>query len=361
MSIWSRFFSSQSPQGHASPENWQLPSPMVAPDFGEVNVRREGNQLEVSFTALLEPTSGTVVGWQTGVALDASRSMLGAYGLGLVPGPAGPAPDELLARYSLPASAGESSTGPDLTVEGRDELTRLGHYLTTTNDVEPLARRFSAYLAENLDTDRRTTLLYWAVGDGSAIEDIGDLTDDQCEIQSFPGPSGNAFGARTLLLPAVRYFAERFKDAPNGIYVFFTDGGIDDLDEVSRYSGQLCQEIAAGKRNPSKYVLVGIGSSIHMERLKQLDDLNTGTGIDLWDHKIAKDMRAVVEIFAEVVSDRTIVAPSATIYDARGEVVARFPNGMPARVTFRMPAGSAWFDLKVGESVIRQRVVTTTV
>ena len=44
------------------------------------------------------------------------------------------------------------------------------------------------------------------------------------------------FGTGTQLLPAVRYFVERFKDAPWGFFVFITDGELFDLEEVKQRS-----------------------------------------------------------------------------------------------------------------------------
>src|SRR5262245_46247730 len=63
--------------------NVQLPSTVVAKEFGEVNVKRRGKELEILFTILMEPTDAE--GWQTGVALDASGSMLGAFGKDIEP------------------------------------------------------------------------------------------------------------------------------------------------------------------------------------------------------------------------------------------------------------------------------------
>ena len=54
------------------------------------------------------------------------------------------------------------------------------------------------------------------------------------------------------------------------------------------------------------------------------------------DHKIARWMDSLVEIFSEVVCEHQIVAPSATIYDDSGRVVADFPDGLPAQVVDEM-------------------------
>jgi len=79
--------------------------------------------------------------------------------------------------------------------------------------------------------------------------------------------------------------------------------------------------------------------------------------VDVWDHKIAKEMRGLVEIFAEVVDENQIVAPTAKLYDAFGRVVKQFSDGLPAKVSFRMPATSPWFELEVAGVRIRQSVI----
>jgi hypothetical protein len=68
-------------------------------------------------------------------------------------------------------------------------------------------------------------------------------------------------------------------------------------------------------------------------------------------------MRSLVEIFAEIVSENLIVAPSARIYDSSGQVVANFSDGLPAKVKFAMPATATWFELEVAGQRIRQPVV----
>ena len=69
------------------------------------------------------------------------------------------------------------------------------------------------------------------------------------------------------------------------------------------------------------------------------------------------EMRALVEIFAEVVSENQIVAPTGSISDAQGNRVWKCTDGVPATVAFSMPATSEWFELEVGDRRIRQSVV----
>ncbi|NET54147.1 MAG: VWA domain-containing protein, partial [Merismopedia sp. SIO2A8] len=141
------------------------------------------------------------------------------------------------------------------------------------------------------------------------------------------------------------------------MYVFITDGKLDDLDAVKKYTIQLAKQIADNKRNFVKFVLVGVGSDIDQHQLEELDDFSTGTGIDIWDYKIAQDMKALVEIFAEVVDENQIVAPTGTIYDSAGNRIKQYTDGLPAKVSLSLPASCQWFELEVYGQRIRQTVI----
>ena len=97
-------------------------------------------------------------------------------------------------------------------------------------------------------------------------------------------PSGTSSARRATSAPArsccrrCRYFVDRFRDAPWGFYVFITDGELHDLDEVKAYSTRLARDIAAGRRNPLKFVLIGIGPSVNETQMEELDDLDTRHG-----------------------------------------------------------------------------------
>jgi hypothetical protein len=359
MSFWKSIFGGGDSAGGG--RSHQMPSNLVSNEFGEVNVKLTRAGCEVSFTVLMEPTGVVAEGWQTGVAIDASGSMLGVFGKGLEPGPLGSPPETLLKHYHqngwLHVAEHQGQSYVLLTDEAKADLVARGHQKWSRNEIEPLARRVTAYLASNLDADGGTTVIYWACGDGSQLEVIGDLTAEDCERAPFGGPTRVAFGENTILRPAVAYFADRFADAKNGMYIFITDGVLSDLEDVKRYTIQLCREIQARRRNPIKCVLIGIGEGIDEDQMEQLDDLESGTEVDIWDHKIAKDMRSLIEIFAEVVNENQIVAPNARIFDSAGQMVKNFPDGFPAKVSFNMPAASEWFELEVAGKRIRQSVV----
>ena len=291
----------------------------VVDPFGEVNVYpAAGGRVRVVATILMEPHKE---GAQTGIALDGSGSMAKLYGV------------EDGSRVLSPIFGGPKKLH---------------------NDITPVAQKLCAYLARKIDADGGTTCIYWAVGPGGGqIEVVGDLTADQAEKHVFGPPRD--FGTGTQLLPAVKYFVDRFKDAPWGFYVFITDGELHDLDAVLDYSKRLARDVAAGRRNPLKFVLIGIGTDVNEAQMAELDDLDTGTDVDLWDHKLAAEMRVLQEIFAEVVDKNARVADNGRILDPNGRVVKDYSDaGLPAFLEFEMPAGSNYFTLDVNGQRINQ-------
>src|SRR5437660_5313095 len=223
----------------------------VVEPFGEVNVYPSaGGKTRVVATILMEPQKE---GAQTGIALDGAGSMSKLYGV------------EGGGRVLSPIFGGPKKM---------------------QNEITPVAQKLCAYLARKIDSDGGTTCIYWSVGpNGGQIEVVGDLTADQAERHVFGPPKD--FGTGTQLMPAVRYFVERFRSAPWGFYVFITDGELHDLDDVIAYSKRLAQDVAAGRRHPVKFVLIGIGNEVNEHQMTELDDLDTGTDVDLWDHKLA--------------------------------------------------------------------------
>jgi len=234
--------------------------------FGKVFYQNVGSNIEVTFTILMPRISE---GWKTGVALDASQSMKSAYG-----------------KSSKP----------------------------TENLVEIEARKFLYYLADRLDADGQTTTIYWACSGSRELEVLGNIQISQCDTLKINGPRDADFGSMTNLLPALRYFVEGFPDATNGMYLFVTDGKIDDFLAVKEYCIDLAKQIKSGKRNPLKCVLIGIGEKVNARQLQDLDNLDSVTGFDLWDYHVAKDMRETTDIFAELVDESVMVAPVAAIY-----------------------------------------------
>lgn len=289
--------------------------------FGEVNVNRSGKELAVKATVLMVPNEENA---RTGLAIDGSASMASVYGVKVGPFPA-----------------------------------------AKPNLVEPVARTMASFLA-NFSSDGRTNLLYWACSpDGSAIEEIGRFASDDVQKVAISGPKKFPMGKQTRLLPPVKYFAENaFKDAPWAIGVIVTDGIIDDLEEVKTYCLELAKQMASGKRSYLKLVLIGIGEAVDEAQMEELDDMFEGSGlktpqgkeIDIWDHKLANEMKKLEEIFSEVVDEGTIVVASGRIVDQSGKVVKEYNDGVPAVLRFNLPAGATAFTLEFPGGSVTQDI-----
>ena len=326
-------------------------------ELGKVYVRKRTDKLQVQFTILMVPQGAAAEGWQTGVALDASSSMTSAYGRELK----GELPAKVINQYEQQGwIKHEEEDGQRFRIFEKvavEDALAKGYFNYTDNVVEPIARKFIAYLARELDVAGRTTVIYWACGDGSQCEELGDIQAEECDTLTIIGPKTIRFGISTQLAPAMRYYVNRFAQAQRGMYIFITDGYINDLAAVKHYTIQLAKAIAAGKHYLVKCILIGIGNEIDENQMIELDDLDTGTDIDIWDHKIAKDMRDLMEIFAELVDENQIVAPTATIYGSGGQLVKRFADGLPAKVVLDLPVDTQWFELEVLDQRIRQSLL----
>ena len=160
-------------------------------------------------------------------------------------------------------------------------------------------------------------------------------------------------------MPAIQYFVDRFEDAEKGMYAFVTDGTINDFEELKGYSVELARQIASGQRKPVKFVLIGLGPNVDTAQLAELDDLETGS-VDLWDYKLASEIKNVLSIFAEVVGSNMLI-PGECLIVVNGKTVAAFPNGIPCTISFRMPALANEFEFVVNGQSIKQKLIARDV
>jgi hypothetical protein len=335
--------------------NYQVPNSSLHAAFGELNITPRRDRLDILTTILMEPTRE---GSQTGVAMDGSLSMQNAFGEGWIYAPS--YDRQVIERLIREGKAHEiESDGQRLlkyTQVGWDELLRLKYLIKTENEVQPIARDVIPYLAEKIDADGGTTAIYWACGaGGDRIEEIGDLTADTARTANYKGPK--QWGAQTHLLPALRYFVERFANANWGFYVFVTDGRLDDLEAVKKYTADLARRIHAGKAKPVKGVLIGVGTEVDESQMEQLDDLpdELDLPVDIWDHKIASSMRDLRDIFAEVVDENAMVAPTGRVLDDKGTVVATYADGVPSLLRFSVPREAGGFTLDIAGNQVSQK------
>lgn len=299
------------------PTTFEIPPSDRHEAFGKVSVTRcPDGSMDIKAYILIG--SSIEEGMQTGIAIDGSGSMKDAFG----------------------------GTGGALS----------SLFKTKPNLVLPVAQTICHYLASDVDADGGTTVIYWATGTGGLqIEVIGDLTAEQAKTYNFGGPKH--YGTGTRLKPAMKYFVDRFADAPSAIYIFITDGILDDLDEVKQYTRELAKDIEAGRRNKLKFVIIGLGKDIDEAQMIELDDLETGTKQDLWLHRLASDMNSVAEIFVESINASMIVSDNAVIRDGSGKLIQDFRDrGLPALIEFSLPPGSKYFTIEVDGNTVDQRI-----
>jgi hypothetical protein len=293
----------------------QLKNP-VEP-FGEVNVWARGGRTHVTATILMRPFCE---GTRTGIALDGSMSMAESFGID----------------------------------KGSKPLSKIFAPRLLENLVRPVARKIAAHLVTTLDPNGTVSAVYWSTGrDGTQVQSIGELTAAEAEAHPFNPPA--ELGNGTYLAPAMRYFLDKYSSAPWGFFVVITDGEIHDMNEVKEATVLLARDIAAGRRKPVKMVLIGLGQQVNERQLAELDDLDTGTGIDIWDHKLAATMRSLDDIFAEAVRENMRVASDGRVLDPNGQVVANYEGvGLPAFLEFDLKQGDRYFVLEFAGNRIVQ-------
>ena len=228
------------------------------------------------------------------------------------------------------------------------------------NHVKPAAQAMSSYLASK-SADGKVAVVYWAVGAGGKdIQVIGDLTTTEAEKFDFGVPAN--YGTGTQLLPALKYFTDGvtrkdLKEAKWGMYIFITDGQIEDMDEVKKYCTTMAKDIEAGRRNDIKLVIIGLGDQVAEDQLEELDNLETGTDVDLWNAMKASEMKDLMDIFSEVADESMILVPAdGVVRDESGSIVVNYRDtGLPAKLEFTLPRNaSKAFSLEVGGNTITQ-------
>ncbi len=245
-----------------------------------------------------------------------------------------------VALYMDGSASMEDEYGP------RGILAKLG---PVKNQVEPQMRWMLEYLATK---DRNGVLrtVYWATGDGSELEIIGDLTGEQAKDYKFPGP--RFYGKGTVMLPALRdYIAyirtEMNNGARRGLAVIITDSQIHDAADVTAYTEQVAKEIVAGRLPPLNFVLVGVGEQVDEEQMEEIGhEPYPGVG-HLWCHRVADRMEEMAELVAVLVDETMTVGAGGTIYDDKGKVLKVYEARLPAVLEFDVPAGCRSFTLEV--------------
>ncbi len=338
---------------------------LLAPEFGDVSHRQVGDRRQVVVTLAM----GAFVlgdGEQrciTGLALDASQSMQDHYGRGQT------VPSNVakiyLAKGQYAETVRDGVVRKTLTKEARDEIVKLGLAIPTANIVEAPSKNLIENMIRTFATGGVTSgkceVTYWACGAaGRDIESLGDFRQDQLEAAKIVGPRSKPFGPHTFLVPAFRDFAQKSLGLA-GVFVFVTDGHIEDEQEVIAETHRVAAEMKAGQRLSIKCVLIGIGKQVDRAQLGNINDMDMPAGledVDMWNAQVFADMRDLNDAWSEIFDPDTVVGTSLRVFDDRGQLVHEQTDEVKALITFEMPAASSSFELVLdGEMKVRQQFV----
>lgn len=341
----------------------QIPPKLLVNEFGEVSIRRVQDRLQVAVSlAMGAYLLGDGESCTVGLALDASQSMKDDYGRGRT------LPADVSKRF-IEAGMFEEQTRDGVTrrvlsKQGKAEVERQGLVKATVNIVhepacqmiENLLRTFATGGAANGACE----VIYWACGAGGKdLESLGALGAAMMPQLRIQGPQRLAFGPETHLAPPFLYFAEKARQT-NGVFVFVTDGHIDDEAEVVRATHRLAGEMKTLGRPSLKCVLIGVGNQVDVAQFNRIDDMDMPddiAGFDIWNSKVLREMRDMNDAWSEIFDPQTEVATTVVIRDDRGETVYQKTDGVQALIVFEMPAGSKYFELTLdGDLTVRQEL-----
>lgn len=254
-----------------------------------------------------------------------------------------------VALYMDGSASMEPQYGP------RGVLAKLG---PVRNNVEPQMRWMLEYLAQK-DRDGACRVAYWATGDGTQLEQLGELRAEGAKEAKFPGP--RFYGKGTVMLPVLRdyigYLRERAAaGARRGLAVIITDSELYDAADVTAYSGKVADEIVAGRLPMLNFVLVGVGPSVNEEQMEEICHAEyPGVG-HLWCHRHVDRMEEMADLVAVLVDSTMTVADGGAVFDVRGPLLKRWEGRLPAVLEFDVPEDCTCFVLEVSGQRFEQPV-----
>ena len=262
---------------------------------------------------------------------------------------------------------GEGNSRAFLALDASASLRKMygfgGPFGGDPNYMQAVARKLGTTLTA-ITKSGKVAALYWAVSpDGSKVEPIGDFDEAERGRAPITGPRKEKWGKGTKLLPAIQYGTERVAAGADWTMgVFLTDGIIEDEKACIDYCLRVGREMAAGRRKPMKFILIGIGEEPDQEQLERFDDMFEGSGIDydLWSHGLVTSMQDEADIlgvlYGELMSEETVIAPRGGVEDARGTQLAAWTDGMPGKFRFVLPRGQTRFVIRTPDHEIAQDV-----
>jgi len=347
--------------GPASAASRKISPTLLAPEFGEVSVRPVGDRIQVVATlAMGAYLLGDGERCMVGLALDASQSMQDDYGRGrTIPSDVS---KEYIAKGMYEEVVRDGVARRVLTKEAKEQAIRSGRVQRTRNIVHEPCLTLIDNLIRTFATGGVTSggceVIYWACGkDGREIESLGEIHQGELATTTIEGPRTKAFGAATHLTPPFRYFWQQAAGV-NGVFVFVTDGHIDDEAQVVSETHRLAAEIKAGRRKFVKCVLLGIGTQVDRDQLARLDDMEMPedlADVDIWNATVLSEMRHMNDAWSEIFDPETVVGTSLRVFNEQNRLVYEKTDEVKALMWFDVPADTAVIELVLdGEMKIRQ-------
>ena len=238
-----------------------------------------------------------------------------------------------------------------------------GPFMDVPNYAQGIGRKIGEIITA-LSRTGKASAIYWAVSpDGSKTEMIGEFDEDGWSNASIRGPKKEKWGKGTKLLPAIKYGYETlFKGADGAFGAIVTDGIIEDEQECLKYCLDIGKTLEGKKPEPFKLVLIGVGAEVDEEQLERFDDMFEGTNVDydLWGSGLVPNMEneedIIAVLFAELVTEEMIVAPTGSVEDGSGKQIMEWTDGMPGSFRFILPKGQTEFVLRAAGNEIRQDI-----
>ncbi|MBF0501189.1 MAG: hypothetical protein HQM09_13710 [Candidatus Riflebacteria bacterium] len=318
-----------------------IPRNLLSGVFNQVSYRKDGQEVEVFFQFLIPPADD----WNTVVAIDSSESMRPLFGKSLI----GDIPLSVQERYHRQNLViEETRDGCSLLLykpEAYEDAVANGFLKWTDNEIEPKAREIIDFLGTHIDARKSCNLMYWGCEKKPGWVDTGEIKIEDCNRVTISGP--DTFGTDSRLLPILKYLVGRLSVVKRSMVVILTDGLFSDAEDVKTYCSNLAILIKAKERNFMKLVLIGIGKNIDKKAMASFNDMKIGPTTELWDCRMAEDISEMSEIFVGDISDEKILAPRAVVFDSKGNVVKEFPDGLPAKGSFRMPIEETSFTFQI--------------
>ncbi len=237
---------------------------------------------------------------------------------------------------------------------------------TKPNYVQMIARKLGDILC-GITKSGKVNMFYWALNPGGTdTEDIGEFDVAQCASASISGPKQHRMGTGTRMLPAIKHIVEDvFEKSEWTMGVIVTDGIIEDEEACTKYCMALGKKLVAeNKTDKLKLVLIGVGQEVDHGQLERFDDMFEGSDleddVDIWSSGMAASMKDESDIvgvlFGELMSEDIEVAPSGSVLDSNGNEIKSFPDGLPGKFSFVLPAGNTSFMVHTPRGEVTQSI-----